>query len=119
MDHKVQEAIDKVAHGDVRCAIVHLGGRSDNFVQVYDHGDGLKIDLGAGVSREKTEELGFSETDYYGIKSYTRGVNNVPGTSEAIINMIDRITDGTVRYMRTMEVIGNDGKYDQNTPYYF
>jgi hypothetical protein len=119
MDAKVEAAIDKVAHGEVRCAIVHLGGHSDNFVQVYDHGNGLEIDLGKGVSREKAEELGFSETDYYGAKSYTRGINNVPGTSGAVVNMIEHISDGTVRFMRTLEVIGNDGDYNPKTPYYF
>lgn len=119
MDAKVQAAIDRVASGQSHCAIVDFGGMGANFVQVYDHGEGLKIDLGSGISREKAEELGFSETEYYGVKSYTRSINNVPGASEAVVRMAEHITDGTVRWLRTLEEIDNTGHYTKETPYYF
>lgn len=115
MNDRIQSAIDKVVSGDISRVVVHLGGADDNFVQVYNYGDGLKIDAGHGVNPDLAEELGFSKNEVVEVVN-SRVANRVSGAGRAIASMVEHISDGTVRYLKEID---NQGEYTNGTPYYF
>ncbi len=116
MNDRVQAAIDRVVSGEVFAAVVHLGGNNDNFVQVANFGNGLRVEAGAGVSRDLAEELGMAKVEWSETYFNQRHAKNVEGAGRAIGSMLDHITDGTVRQLN---VIDNDNNYADGSPYYF